>query len=156
MQAKDWGQDKWCALIAQLHAEYPGHGLVLIGAREEAGLSDFAAQDWNGPKVNLCGLLSPRETAAVLEHADVFIGPDSGPMHLAASVAVPCAIAFSAHGLPGVWFPAGQQHQIVYHQTSCFGCGLQTCTTEARRCLTSITVEEMAAAVAKVLGRQGA
>jgi heptosyltransferase-3 len=153
MQAKDWGQDRWRALIAQLHAAYPRHGLVLVGAREDAGVSDFAARDWTGPKVNLCGLLSPRETAAVLEHAGVFIGPDSGPMHLAASVAVPCVIAFSAHGFPGIWFPAGQQHQIVYHRTSCFGCGLQTCTLEARRCLTSITVEEMAAAVAKALCR---
>ena len=51
-----------------------------------------------GAKVNLCGRLTPRETAAVLEHAEVFLGPDSGPMHLAASVGVPCVIAFSAQG----------------------------------------------------------
>ena len=46
-----------------------------------------------------------------------------------------------------------QQHQIVYHQTSCHGCRLQTCIAEARRCLTSITVAEMASAVARILGR---
>jgi ADP-heptose:LPS heptosyltransferase len=77
-------------------------------------------------------------------------------MHLAASVGVPCVIVFSAAGLPGVWYPAGKQHQIVYHQTSCHGCKLETCVVEARRCLTSITVEEMAAAAGKVLsGRAG-
>jgi ADP-heptose:LPS heptosyltransferase len=151
MQAKDWGQDNWRALIARLHAEYPEHGLVLVGAQEEAAMSAFAGQDWTGPKVNLCGRLSPRETAAVLEHARVFLGPDSGPMHLAASVGVPCVIAFSAAGIPGVWFPAGPRNQIVYHQTSCHGCRLVTCTVEARRCLTSITVAEMAAAVGRVL-----
>ncbi|MDR3775310.1 MAG: glycosyltransferase family 9 protein [Terracidiphilus sp.] len=156
MQAKDWGKDNWRALLSKLHVAYPRHALALIGAGEEAEMCDYAAQQWDGLKVNLCGELTPRETAAVIGHAEVFIGPDSGPMHLAASVEVPCVIAFSAHGLPGVWFPAGQQHQIVYHQTSCFGCGLQTCTIEARRCLTSITVEEMAASVAKVLGRKGA
>jgi hypothetical protein len=63
-------------------------------------------------------------------------------------------IAFSAAGLPGVWYPVGQQHQVVYHQTSCYGCNLETCIVEARRCLTSITVAEMAAAVAKVMGGQ--
>jgi ADP-heptose:LPS heptosyltransferase len=153
MQAKDWGQENWRLLLARLNAEYPQYGLALIGAREDTAVAEYAAREWNGPKVNLCGCLTPRETAAVLEHADVFLGPDSGPMHLAASVGVPCVIAFSAAGLPGVWYPAGQQHHIVYHQTSCHGCKLETCMVEARRCLTSITVEEMAAAANKVLER---
>jgi len=154
MQAKDWGQENWRALLELLSARYPEHGLILIGAREEVGIGDYAAEGWNGPKVNLCGRLTPRETAAVMENATVFLGPDSGPMHLAASVGVPCVIAFSAAGLPGLWFPAGKQHRIVYHQTSCHGCRLETCIQEARRCMTSITVAEMAAAVGSVLGRQ--
>lgn len=153
MQAKDWGQENWCALIAHLHRTYAGYGLVLVGAKEEAGMADLAAQEWIGPKSNLCGQLTPRETAAVLEHAKVFLGPDSGPMHLAASVGVPCVIPFSAAGIPGVWFPIGIRHQIIYHRTSCHGCRLRTCIDEARRCLTSISVEEIAAAVARVLGR---
>jgi heptosyltransferase-3 len=156
MQAKDWGQENWQALLTQLHAEYPGYGLALIGAAEDAEVSEYAARNWNGPKVNLCGKLSPRETAAVLEHAAVFLGPDSGPMHLAACAGVPCVIAFSARGLPGVWYPTGKQHQVIYHQTSCYGCNLETCTVEGRRCLTSITVAEMAAAVTRALsGRTG-
>jgi ADP-heptose:LPS heptosyltransferase len=124
----------------------------MIGSREESGIGDYTAQDWTGPKVNLCGRLTPRETAAVLKYATVFLGPDSGPMHLASSVGVCCIIAFSAAGLPGVWFPAGKQHQIIYHQTNCYGCRLEICIKEARRCLTSITVEEMAVAVGRVLG----
>ena len=152
MPAKDWGQDSWRALLSQLFARYPHHGLALIGSKEEAVISDFAAQHWTGPKVNLCGL-PPRETAALLEHVEVYLGPDAGQMHLAASVGVTCVIAFSARTLPGAWFPVGHQHQIVYHQTSCFGCRLANCIAEARRCLTSISVEEMATAVASVLGR---
>jgi ADP-heptose:LPS heptosyltransferase len=73
-------------------------------------------------------------------------------MHLAASVGVPCVIAFSAHGLPGVWYPAGRQHQIVYHQPECFGCGLETCIVMEKKCMTSVTVEEMEQAMGRVLG----
>jgi len=153
MQAKDWGRENWRDLLTRLDAEYPGHGLALVGAAEDSELSEYAAQHWRGAKVNLCGRLTPREAAAVLENADVFLGPDSGPMHLAASVGVPCVIAFSAAGLPGVWYPVGPQHRVVYHQTSCHGCYLETCTVEARRCLTSITVAEMAEAVASVMGK---
>ena len=153
MQAKDWGRDNWRALLGRLSTEYPDHALALIGAREEAELTSFAAEDWSGPKVNLCGRLTPRETAAVIERATVFLGPDSGPMHLAASVGVPCVIAFSAAGLPGAWFPIGTHHQVIYHRTSCHGCLLETCTIEGRRCLSSITVDEMAQAVERAMGR---
>jgi heptosyltransferase III len=152
MQAKDWGQENWRGLLAVLAARYPNYGLALIGAKEDADVSEYAARDWGGPKVNLCGRLSPRETAAVFEFANVFLGPDSGPMHLAACAGVPCVIAFSARGLPGVWYPAGNNHRIIYHKVNCFGCNLETCIVEGRKCLMSITVEEMAAEVESVLG----
>ena len=154
MQAKDWGPESWRALLTRIHANYPLHGLALVGAKEDAPVADLAAIEWAGPKVNLCGSLTPRETAAVIEKAQVFLGPDSGPMHLAASVRTPCAIPFSAMGKPGVWFPAGSRHQIVYHRTSCFGCYQETCIVEKRRCLTSITVSEMEAAVARAITGQ--
>jgi ADP-heptose:LPS heptosyltransferase len=153
MQAKDWGQENWQALLGRLSAQYPGYGLALIGAREDAEVSAYAALSWAGPVVNLCGRLSPRETAVVFTKASVFLGPDSGPMHLAACAGVPCVIAFSARGLPGVWYPAGQNHRIIYHQVNCFGCNLETCIAEGRKCLTSIAVDEMAAAVESVLGQ---
>jgi heptosyltransferase III len=151
MQAKDWGQENWRALLGRLSARFPGVGLALIGAREDAEVSEFTARDWAGPSVNLCGKLSPRETAAVFAEARVFLGPDSGPMHLAACAGVPCVIAFSARGLPGVWYPAGKNHRIIYYQVNCFGCNLETCIVEGRKCLASISVEEMALAVESVL-----
>jgi len=151
MQAKDWGKQNWRELLGRLHTRYPQHGLALIGAREDQEASHFAAELWSGAKQNLCGLLTPRQTAAVIAGAQVFLGPDSGPMHLAASVGVHCVIAFSAHGLPGVWYPAGESHQIVYHRTECHGCGLETCIKRERLCMRSISVDEMEQAAVRIL-----
>lgn len=151
MQAKDWGQENWRALLRRIAATYPGYSMVILGAGEDSTVGDYVLSDWNGPKLNLCGHLTPRQSAALLEHASLFLGPDSGPMHLAACAGVPCVIAFSARGLPGVWYPAGEKHHILYRQVSCFGCNLESCVVQARRCLTSITVDEMAQAVDSVL-----
>jgi heptosyltransferase III len=151
MQAKDWGQENWRSLLRRIAASYSGYGLVTIGAREDSAAGDYVCSDWNGPKLNLCGRLTPRQSAAVVEHTSLFLGPDSGPMHLAACANVPCVIAFSARGLPGVWYPAGENHHILYRQVSCRGCNLESCIVEARRCLTSITVDEMARQVDSVL-----
>ena len=151
MQAKDWGQENWRDLLGRIAASYTGYGLVIVGAKEDSVVGDHVLTDWNGPKLNLCGRLTPRQSAALLAHASLFLGPDSGPMHLAACAGVPCVIAFSARGLPGVWYPAGNNHHILYRQVSCFGCNLESCIVQARRCLTSITVDEMAKAVDLVL-----
>jgi len=154
MQAKDWGQENWRVLLARLQFTYPTHALAMVGGNEEVSLAEFASALWLGPKVNLCGRLTPRETAAVIERGHIFLGPDSGPMHLAASVGTPAVVAFTAAGIPGAWFPAGPLHQIVYHRTSCCGCRLETCTVEGRRCMTSITVDEMYAAAVRALSGQ--
>lgn len=151
MQAKDWGKENWRALMGRLGGRFRDYGLAIIGAKDEVSIGDYVSVDWPGDKANLCGRLTLRSTAAVFEFASVFVGPDSGPMHLAACAGIPCVIAFSARGLPGVWYPIGQQHRILYRRVSCFGCNLESCIVESRRCLTSITVEEMAAAVDSVI-----
>jgi heptosyltransferase III len=153
MQAKDWGKERWRELLGRLTRRYPDAGLALVGAAEDAEVSEFAAQEWSGKKVNLCGKLTPRETAAAVEQATVFLGPDSGPMHLAASVGVPCVIAFSSRGQKGVWYPAGSQHEVLYRGPECMACELETCIAEQRKCLTSISVDEMEQAVGRVMGR---
>ncbi len=151
MQSKDWGVENWRALLARLHARYPSYGLVLIGAPEEADYCAYAAQDWTGPKLKLAGCLNPREAAAVIKYAEAFVGPDSGPMHLAASVGVPSVVVFSARERPGVWYPFGKRNQVILHQTECMGCLLQTCIEMGKKCIVSITVDEMERAVHAVL-----
>ena len=156
VQSKDWGRDNWRKLLRELGLLYPGYALALCGAPEESEASEFAAEGWrassSSPVVNLCGVLTPRESAAAFARSIVFIGHDSGPMHLAAAVQTPCVAIFAARNKPRVWFPYGRQHRVVYHRTECWGCGLETCIVERKRCLTSITVEEVVAEVREVLG----
>lgn len=156
MQSKDWGAEKWHTLIHRMAPHFSNHGLVFVGAKDDEELSRKVGQNWQGTTLNLCGQLSPRESAAVLRRAELFMGPDSGPMHLAASVGTPCAIVFSARGRPGPWYPFGMGHQVVYHKTDCFGCNLETCIEQRKKCLESIQVDEMFDAVMRAwqYGRQ--
>ena len=153
VQAKDWGGDNWRSVLDALALELPAHALVLIGASEESAVSSSAARSWTGRSVNLCGKLTPRQSAAVLARARLFLGHDSGPMHLAATVGTPCVAVFAARNRPRVWFPWGEQHEVVYHQTDCWGCDLETCIEQKKKCLTSIAPKEVLAAVHRALGR---
>ena len=151
MQANDWEQENWRELLGRLFAKYPSYGLVMTGAKEDADVCEFAARDWAGAKVNLAGQLSPRESAAVFSHGAVFVGPDSGQKHLAASVGAKCVCVFSARGLAGKWFPPGNGNFVIYHEPECHGCGLETCITMQKKCIRSVTVDEVEQAVDRVL-----
>jgi heptosyltransferase-3 len=151
VQAKDWGRENWQRLLAAMATEFPGRSLLLAGAAEESEASEFAAEGWRanggGVVVNLCGRLTPRESAAAFARAAMFVGHDSGPMHLAAAVGTPVVAIFAARNIPRQWFPYGKQHRVVYHRVECWGCGLETCIEQRKKCLMSITVDEVMEAV---------
>lgn len=155
MQAKDWGEDNWKQLIQKLTATLPGWRLVIVGSADERGRAEGCCSLWKGPSANLCGALSPRESAAMLKKAEVFVGHDSGPMHLASAVGTPCVAIFSARSLPGQWFPARSGHKIIYHKTECFGCGLEQCIAEGKKCILSISVDEVHSAAVGLLKERG-
>lgn len=144
--SKDWGQDRWEEWAERFSRDFPQYGLVLVGSGVEKARSDSIALRWQGPTLNLCGLMEPRESAWITGQAKCFIGHDSGPMHLAAAVGSPCVAVFSAQDKPGVWFPYGKQHQVIYHQTDCFGCQLEVCKWHEKKCMRTITVDEVLAA----------
>lgn len=130
-----------------------GLGLLLVGSPEEAALSAEAAAEWRGPVINLCGVTNPRETAALLERAELFVGHDSGPMHLAAAMGTRCVAVFSARQQPRIWFPYGDGHRVIFHHMPCEGCRLERCVEFQKQCITSVRVEEMYTAVSTALNK---
>ncbi len=151
VDVKNWGTNNWQSLIERLGQSYKRSVLLLIGEKSEYNDSEKVSCNWPGQRINLCGKLTPRESAAALKKASIFIGHDSGPMHLAASVGTPCVAIFSARNKPGVWFPYGNCHRVIYHKTDCYGCGLEICELEKKKCITSIGVKEVMALVHELL-----
>jgi heptosyltransferase-3 len=108
---KDWGEENWAKLLALL--DIPDATLVLLGAADEWERSEKLGTRWAGGCVNLCGKTSPRVSAAVLERCRLFIGHDSGPMHLASVVGVPTIGLFAWHNPPGQWFPGHRSWKFI-------------------------------------------
>ena len=147
VDVKDWEDGNWSALLARLGARLPEWGLAMLGAADERARSDALAANWPGNRANLCGRLTVRESAAALTRARIYLGHDSGPMHLAAAVGTPCVAVFSSRNLPGEWFPYGDRHRVLYHSISCQGCRLEVCVERQKACIRSITVDQVARSV---------
>jgi heptosyltransferase-3 len=113
--SKDWGSDNWAALFRLIAAEYAGLGLIFVGSADEFDRCAGLAAIWPGPALNLCGVLGARESAAAVKPAVLFVGHDSGPIHLAAAAGVPCVGIFGAFNRPKWWHPMGQWHSIIHN-----------------------------------------
>ncbi|QPN59140.1 glycosyltransferase family 9 protein [Synechococcus sp. CBW1002] len=113
--SKDWGLERW-ALFLQKFRERSGlNGLAIVGADDDHLRAETLLQYWGDGGVNLCGGPSPREVAALLAHAHLFVGHDSGPLHLAQCVGAPALGLFGSYNKPKLWHPLGS-HVRVIHQ----------------------------------------
>jgi ADP-heptose:LPS heptosyltransferase len=130
-----WGESNWRELLRTLSATHGGYGLFFLGAADESRAVAEVADAWPGTVVNACGTLLPRESAGALRRASLFIGHDSGPMHLAAAVGITCVAPFSNLNRPRRWHPYGAKHRIIHRME-----GIQ-----------NIRVEEIASNVRDVL-----
>jgi len=150
-QSNDWEEHNWINLLKHLKLILINWQLIIVGAGEESDRANKCLDAWDGTGINLCGKTSPRVSGAILKSAKIFIGHDSGPMHLAACVGTPCVAIFSARNVPGQWYPRGNSNKIIYHHTDCAGCGLEVCIVQNKKCILSITVDEVKNAVLEIL-----
>ena len=101
--------------------------------------------------MNACGRNMPRETVALIKRSGLFPGVDSGPMHLAAKSGSPTVVLFSARGLPGKWYPLGNNLMVLRVKAPCWGWVIERSCPHENLCMKSIDVDTVSAAVADAL-----
>ncbi|MBF0493800.1 MAG: lipopolysaccharide heptosyltransferase II [Candidatus Omnitrophica bacterium] len=150
--AKMWPKRNYAELITKIKNTIDC-GVVLTGDMESHSLAEEIVKVSGKKCFNASGKFNLGETGALLKEADVFIGNDSGPMHMAAAAGA-CVIAIFGRNIPGVgpkrWGPCGEGH-VVFHKADCEVCRDTNCP-HGYRCLMAITPEEVFAAVKKKLG----
>lgn len=111
----DWGEANWATLLSGLAAPLAGYGLLLVGGVDDGPRARRLGARWAAsPVVDLCGRLGLRETAAALSRAELFIGHDSGPLHLADAAGTRCVGVFGPFNRPKLWHPCGERTRIIH------------------------------------------
>ncbi|MFC0226523.1 putative lipopolysaccharide heptosyltransferase III [Serratia aquatilis] len=111
---KCWSEEKMAATISALQTE--GHQLVITSgpdAREQSMVAQILAQCPQLGVVSLAGQLTLRQLAALIDHAKLFIGVDSVPMHMAAALQTPCIALFGPSKLI-FWRPWQVIGQVIW------------------------------------------
>ena len=76
--------------VLELLLATSAHPVVLVGSAQDSGLAEALRGQFIGsPVISTTGALRLSELAALLAHARLYVGPDSGPKHMAAAARIP-------------------------------------------------------------------
>jgi len=149
---KCWKEERMSAVINALSAD--GYNVVLTSgpdAREIQMVNEIIAGCPDARLVSLAGKLTLRQLAALIDHARLFIGVDSVPMHMAAALNTPLVALFGPSKLT-FWRPWQARGEVIW--AGDYGAlpdpdTIDTNTQE--RYLTLIPTEDVITAARKVL-----
>ena len=146
---RDWGLDNLAQLLQGLN-QMPDSAVVLIGGPEDRPRASTLEEIHPARIFSLAGQLNLREVRDLIEGAVLYLGPDSGPMHLAASTQTPI-VAFFGPTLPAHFAPWKARALLLEKDYECRPCRQRKCQLQDIPCLLSITPAEVIQAAASLL-----
>ncbi|MBN2346036.1 MAG: lipopolysaccharide heptosyltransferase II [Candidatus Aminicenantes bacterium] len=150
--SKAWLPGRFRELIGRWLKGHPGSAVLLPGSPSEREGISAVAEGLPGRILNLAGRLSLRQAIAVLAHCRLFIGNDSGLMHIAAALDLPLVAVFGPTE-PGRTAPLAARFRLLYHRADCAPCRHRECPTD-HRCMASVAVDEVLAAADGLWGTE--
>lgn len=148
-ESRLWFADRYAAVVDALDAA--GLDAVLVGGTDVANLAAATVAASRRAPLDLTARTTLRESYGLLARARVAIGPDSGPMHLAAAAGTPVVSLWGAT-TPARSAPFGSQDLVLVGRVPCAPCYLRRCPI-GRQCMRDITVARVMAQVDRALAK---
>jgi heptosyltransferase II len=136
--AKCWPAERFAALADRLISEF-GADVILFGTPRESEIATRICSKMHSRAVSMVGRTSTRELPAMMAACSVFIGNDSGAMHVAAAVGLPVIGIFGSTDPTGT-APLTSHFTLIQEHVSCSPCFLRKCPVD-HRCMTRIKVD---------------
>jgi heptosyltransferase-2 len=114
-----WAPEKFAALGKGLHADW-GTPVLIFGGNEETELKQTIAEGM-GAGCHVVSGTTLRQTAALIRRCSLFVSNDSGLMHMAAALQVPCVTIFGPTS-PARVQPYRAPHVVVRAGLPCSPC----------------------------------
>ena len=86
---RDWPISHFAQLCRRIIERWPGAHFLLFGGADDRPRTEELAVQLAGRATSLAGLLSVRQSAAVMNELHLFIGLDSGPTHIMGALKAP-------------------------------------------------------------------
>ena len=155
-----WPLRNYAEVGSWLQKEY-GARIMMLGGKDDAALGEELQKYLGDIFVNMVGKTTLRQMAALLKRCDLFVGNDSGPMHIAAAVGK-TVIEIACHPLNGLathrnspkrFGPWGATHHVLQPGIGREPCS-DSCTAREPHCILGVSVERVIEAIKVQLSRR--
>lgn len=138
---RKWPLEKFAALADFLKSEYQLE-IIFVG-------DDLDVDDVEGVRTQIAfktfsvtGHFGWTAFAALAKNAQLFVGNESGPLHVAAAMNTPL-IGLFGPGEPEVFYPFGEKSTFVHHVLPCNPCNQLNCVHPENTCMQRISLNEV-------------
>ena len=138
---REWGVDNWVKFLSLLLEKHDVN-VVLIGTSQEEPAAGRILGEKPLSVFSLAGKLTLKEVKELIARSCLYVGPDSGPMHIAASTATPIVALFGPN-LSSYNAPWQARSKIIEKEMDCRPCDQRSCSSGDFRCMQTITPEEV-------------
>ncbi len=147
---KKWPTKKYTELINWIKKE-KNIEIVIAGAKNEERLVAQIKEGLNFNIINIVGQTTLPVFSAILKLSILYVGNDTGPVHLASAVGTP-TICLIGGGDFGRFFPYGDlsKNKIVYNSMPCFQCRWN-CKYNRFKCIEDIKLEKVTEEINKII-----
>ena len=142
---KRWRPERYAKLADWLVAQKRAK-IIFVGVDAEMPIIAEIQALMREKSFNIAGKTSLTQLASILHVCQLFIGNDSGPMHLAAAVGIP-TIGLYGPGDPGRFGPVGTQCQTLRQKPDCPPCLGTRCRFGGEGCMSEIQVADVIQAI---------
>jgi len=153
IEQRRWPAGRWRSVAGRLWRD--GFQPVLLGGANERGLTHEITTRADCSIVNLCGMLTLSETAALFERSRILVSTDSGILHLGVIAGLPTVSLFGP-GIAKKWGPKGERHIVLNKELACSPCtrfGETPPCPIGVQCMKAITVDDVMKAASEFIGK---
>ncbi len=139
-RSKRWPIERFFKLFDELGLL--GFSIVVCGSKDEE--QEFKDIGWDN-KLYMTGYfgLPLKDLVDKIKDSVLYIGNDTGPMHLAALINIPCIALFSDTNRETNWTPFGSGHDIIRVPVECGNCLSEICLNKIHLCMDMISYEQV-------------
>ncbi|MCB2227316.1 MAG: hypothetical protein KQH53_11620 [Desulfarculaceae bacterium] len=151
MQSKRWSVNNYFEVFRRIKDKFPNVIYLVVGGRDEKKAAEKLRDYLGNNNVFEVTGSSLDFVSSTMSKCSLYIGNDTGPMHLASLHGVPCITLFASRDLKGRWFPYGEKNINLFPSVPCAGCMLDTCYVNPSLCLAQIDIDDVVESAKKMI-----
>jgi lipopolysaccharide heptosyltransferase II len=149
---KAWPPERFAELADRLTSQN-GCQVLIGGSDQDLDLAQQIQRMAKSPPIIMAGRTTIKQFAAIAKKSVLFVGSDSGAMHISSAVGTPVVALFGPSN-PAEWGPRGGPADVIYMGLDCRVCFHPTCRRGEGNCMKLITVDAVYASAQRMLDKK--